>query len=129
QRGEKDQCAEPEALCDPDGNTQKIEEPKPWPHRPEVADVLVADGPRADAWIPQMRTVDEKATRVDGERLFTVCCNASRIRHQERYVGEQCQTGELEGGRDSPAYAFPARHGQAWYRRARMTPGPVTLYR
>ena len=94
-RRERDR-PEPETLGDPVGHAHLLHQPVVRPHREEVSDVLMRDGPGADVAVPEVRRTREQPTGVQIEVLLRVSADLARRRQQERHVREQREAEQLD---------------------------------
>ncbi len=92
--------ADPQPLCDPVRRPDRLEEPEPGPHRPEVPDRLMGDRAQRPIRIPQRRGRRQHRTRVEVEVVLGVGDDKAAAGQEEWKVGNERQ-------RDRPC---PAGH-------------------
>ena len=102
-RGQEREGSEPQALGDPVGHADPVEDPVERADRERVPEVLVRHGARADRRIPQVDRPSQERRGVEVEVLLAVGAHPARGRQQERDVGQQGQRDEL--------WFAPAAHG------------------
>ena len=86
-RGEHE-AAQPQALGQPVGHADGVEEPVEGPHRPQVADDLVGHPAQAHAGVPEEGGVPQETARVQVQVGLRVRADLARLGEDQGQVGD-----------------------------------------